>query len=1030
MIRFFASHPTAANVLMVAIIILGLSALPKLQRDTFPIIPTTDVEIRTSYPGATPAEVEDSVCQRIEDTLDSVAGLREIRCDARENIAIATAQMYDGTNLDTFFNDVKSQVEAITGFPEKVEKAAIIKLERTASVASIAITGEMSPQGLKAYAESVKSRLKRDRRIAQVRIQGFSDQTLVIELPAGTLQRYGITLSDLRAAVERQSLDLPAGILQTKSGDIIVRFIGQRRTVAELAQLVVVSGNSGGRVRLGEIARIDTIFEHPEDKVLFNGRRAAFLEISKTYDQDSLKVMDAIMQNLERERAVAPKGVKLAISTDVTSNIRDRLQILTSNGVQGLVLVFITMWLFFSLRFSFWVTMGLPVSLLGAVYGMHALGYTLNMMTLVGLLVAIGLLMDDAIVISENIAAQLKQGKKSLEAAIDGVRQVMPGVLSSFFTTAIIVGPLAFLAGKMGDVLKYIPAVLLITLLVSLVEAFLILPAHLNHSMKHFHKEGRSRFQQKFQQGFNGMRDVVFLPVVKKVTGNPQLAMGLMLLLVLISLATLPAGMLKYQAFPDLESDVIQARITLPQGAPLLRTEEVVARLVEALHMLDEEFEPRQPQGQSLVKNVSVLFNTNIDANESGAHLATISADLLPAGTRDGSVSEILGRWRVLVGELPDVIALKFTDKERGIAGKAIDLRIQGRKLETLKAASNEIRAFLATIDGLDDIADDLRPGKPEFRVHLKESAGVFGITARVVADELRAAIYGNTSLEVLRGYETYALTIRLSDTDRDSLDDLLALRLRAPDGTLVPLGAVAEIEQSRGYARIHRINGQRSVTIQASLDTAKANAREVMGLLSKQFLPGLKERYPDVRFVSQGQDKETAETGSSLQTNLLVGLIGVYLILVLQFRSYVQPLAVMLAIPMAFIGVVWGHLAMGLNLTMPSLIGLATLAGIVVNDNILLISFIKERLRDGIDVKTAAWMSARDRFRPIMITSLTTLAGLLPLLTETSTQAQILIPLVASLAFGLLTATIASLFFVPAFFVFLDELQLLGIKN
>jgi len=1030
MIRFFASHPTAANVLMAAIIILGLSALPKLQRDTFPVIPATEVEIRASYPGATPAEVEDSVCQRIEDALDSVAGLREIRCDARENIAIATAQMYDGTNLDTFFNDVKSQVEAITGFPDKVEKAAIIKLERTASVASIAITGEMSPQGLKAYAESVKSRLKRDRRIAQVRIQGFSDQTLVIELPAGTLQRYGITLSDLRAAVERQSLDMPAGILQAKSGDIIVRFIGQRRTVAELAQLVVVSGNSGGRVRLGEIARIDTIFERPEDKVLFNGRRAAFLEISKTYDQDSLKVMDAIRQNLERERAVAPKGVELAISTDVTSNIRERLRILTSNGVQGLVLVFITMWLFFSLRFSFWVTMGLPVSLLGAVYGMHALGYTLNMMTLVGLLVAIGLLMDDAIVISENIAAQLKQGKKSLEAAIDGVRQVMPGVLSSFFTTAIIVGPLAFLGGKMGDVLKYIPAVLLITLLVSLVEAFLILPAHLNHSMKHFHKEGRSRFQQKFQQGFTGMRDVVFLPVVEKVTRNPQLAMGLMLLLVLISLATLPAGVLKYQAFPDLESDVIQARITLPQGTPLSRTEEVVAHLVEALHTLDEEFTPRQPQGQSLVKNVSVLFNTNIDANESGAHLATVSTDLLPAGTRDGSVSEMLGRWRALVGDLPDVIALKFTDKERGIAGKAIDLRIQGRKLETLKAASDEIRAFLATIDGLDDISDDLRPGKPEFRVHLKETAGVFGITARVVADELRAAIYGNTSLEVLRGYETYALTIRLTGTDRNSLDDLLALRLRAPDGTLVPLGAVAEIEQNRGYARIHRVNGQRTVTIQASLDTAKANAREIMGLLSRHFLPGLKARYPDVRFVSQGQDKETAETGSSLQTNLLVGLTGVYLILVLQFRSYIQPLAVMLAIPMAFIGVVWGHLAMGLNLTMPSLIGLATLAGIVVNDNILLVCFIKERLREGIDVKTAAWLAARDRFRPIMITSLTTMAGLLPLLTETSTQAQILIPLVASLAFGLLTATIASLFFVPAFFVFLDELQLLKIKD
>ncbi len=317
-----------------------------------------------------------------------------------------------------------------------------------------------------------------------------------------------------------------------------------------------------------------------------------------------------------------------------------------------------------------------------------------------------------------------------------------------------------------------------------------------------------------------------------------------------------------------------------------------------------------------------------------------------------------------------------------------------------------------------------MRTGKPEFRVHLKETAGVFGITARVVADELRTAIYGNTSLEVLRGYETYAVTIRLAGADRDSLDDLLALRLRAPDGTLVPLSAVADIEQTRGYARIHRINGQRTVTIQASIDTAKANAREVMGLLFKRFIPTLKQRYPGVRFVSQGQDKETSETGSSLKTNLLIGLIGVYLILVLQFRSYIQPLAVMLAIPMGLIGVVWGHLLMGLDLTMPSMVGFATLAGVVVNDNILLVTFIKERLREGENVKMAGWLAAKDRFRPIMLTSLTTLAGLLPLLTETSTQAQILIPLVASLAFGLLTATIASLFLVPAFFAFLDDSQ------
>ena len=1025
MIRFFASHPTAANVLMLAILMLGLSALPKLQRDTFPVIPATEVEIRVNYPGASPAEIEDAICQRIEDTLDSVAGLREVRCDARENIAITTVQRYESTEMDSFFNDVKSQVEAITSFPDKVEKASIIKLERTAIVASIAITGNMSAQGLKAYAENVKNRLKRDRRIAQIRIQGFSDQTLQIELSAEVLQRYNISLSNIRTAVEQQSLDLPAGILQTQSGDIIVRFAGQRKTEQELAELVILSGNKGGRIRLGEIAQIDTLFERPEDKVLFNGQRAALLEISKTYDQDSLRVMEAIKENLKRELARAPKGVTLAISTDVTSNIHDRLRILTTNGIQGLLLVFLTMWLFFSLRFSFWVTMGLPVSILGAVFGMHVLGYTLNMMTLVGLLVAIGLLMDDAIVISENIAAQLNKGKNSLEAAIDGVRQVMPGVLSSFFTTAMIVGPLAFLSGKMGDVLKYIPAVLLITLLISLVEAFLILPAHLHHSMKHLHKEKRSRLQQKFEQGFERVRDTVFLPLVEKSTKNPQFAIGLLISLVLISFSTIPAGMLKYQAFPDLESDVVQARIILPQGTPLSHTESIVTQLVNALQTVDKEFSPQQPNNQSLVKNISVLFNSNVDAHESGPHVATVTADLLSAGTRNGSVDEILKRWRTLVGELPDIIALKFTDKERGIAGKAIDLRIQGSNLDTLKAASEEIQLFLKSLKGVDDISDDLRPGKPEFRVHLKETAGIFGITARTVAEELRMAVYGNTSLEVLRGSETYAVTIRLAANDRNSLDDLLALKLPAVDGTLVPLSSVAVIEPSRGYARIHRINGLRTVTIQASLDTSIVNAREVMGLLFKRFLPPLKQRFPNLRFVSQGQDKETSETGSSLQSNLLIGLIGVYLILVLQFRSYIQPIAVMLAIPMGFIGIVWGHLLMGLDLTMPSLVGFATLAGVVVNDNILLVSFIKARLLDGTDVKIAGWLAAKDRFRPIMLTSLTTLAGLLPLLTETSTQAQILIPLVASLAFGLLTATIASLFLVPAFFVFLDEMHL-----
>jgi len=1029
-IRYFGTHPTAANMLMIAIAVLGLAALPKLQRDTFPVIPATEVEIRASYPGATPADVEDAICQRIEDALDSVSGLIEVRCDARENIAISVAKMREGGDMVEFFNDVQAQVEAITSFPARVEKPSVVKLERTASVASIAITGAMSPEGLKAYANKVKDRLKQNPRIAQVVIKGFSDQNVAIQLSAEVLRRYGLSVSDVQAAIERQSLDVPAGTMKTQGGDLIVRFNEQRTTPAEFSNLIVVSGKTGGRIRLGDIAEVSTVFDRPEDKTLFNGQRAAFLDISKTYDQDSLRVMDAIQASLVRERELAPRGVRLEISSDVTSNIRDRLRILASNGAQGLVLVFLTMWLFFSFRFSFWVTMGLPVSFLGTVYAMNALGYSLNMMTMVGLLVAIGLLMDDAIVISENVAAHRRRGKSAFDAAIDGTRQVMPGVLSSFFTTAMVVGPLAFMAGKMGAVLKYLPAVLLITLIISLVEAFLILPSHLRHSMKDMDTAKRTGIQGWFDVHFTRFRDDFFAPKIAQVIRRPYLSLGVMMSLAMVSYATIPAGILKYQAFPNLESDVIQSRILLPQGTPLERTEEVVAQVVDALHQLDDEFSTRQSGDRRMVRNISVLYNSNIDAFESGPHLATVSADLLRAEEREGTVDEMLGRWRALVGAVPDVIALKFTDKERGVAGKAIDLRLQGNNLEVLKKASLDLQAFLGKFRGVADLSDDLRPGKPELNIHMKESAGVFGMTAATIAGEVRAALHGGTSMEVLFNTEAYDITIRLADDDRNSIEDLRYLKIRAPDGSLIPLSAVAEIVEARGFARIHRVNGQRTITVQGALDTKLANAREIMGMVKKFFVPDLKKNYPGIRFASQGEDKDTADTGSSLQTNLLVGLVGIFLILTFQFRNYLQPFAVILAIPMGLVGVVWGHLALGLDLTMPSLVGFATLAGVVVNDNILLVTFVKERLKVGVGVFEATQEAARDRFRPIMITSLTTIAGLLPLLTETSTQAQLLIPLVASLAFGLLTATLSSLFLVPTFFVILDDLGLLNIEK
>ncbi len=1026
MIRYFVMHPTAANLLMLIIMVLGLTALPKLQRDTFPVIPATEVEVRLSFPGATALDVEQGICHVTEEALDAVTNIIEIRCDARENLAIVTAKMLEGGDLGTFYDDVKSAVESVTTYPEKVEPPSTILLERTANIASIAITAEpgleLGVESLNKYAERVKSRISRDRRIAQVKLRGFSDREILIQIRESELLKYALTVNDINQAIRSQSIDLPSGSLENENGSIIVRYSEQKKTLDEFSRLIIYSGSEGGTVTLGDIATVSYHYEKQEEKIYFNGQRAALLDMIKTTQQDSLRVMDAVRQNLERERKIAPKGIQLEISQDVTRNIKDRLRILLENGVVGLILVFLTMWAFFSFRYSFWVTMGLPVSFLGTIFAMNLFGYSINMITMVALLVAIGLLMDDAIIISENIASQIKKGKDASQAAIDGVKQVLPGVLSSFLTTIMIVGPLFYMTGKMGAVLKYMPAVLVITLAVSLIEAFLILPAHLHHSIAHMHKTERSRFHLWFEKKFNSVRDNWFAPLVSLSVKRPYISLGVMICILLISFATIPAGMLKFRAFPQLESDVIQARILLPQGTSLSRTEEVVAKVEAGLKALNADYAPRQKGGIDLVRNITSLYNNNVDSKESGTHIATISADLIRAENRNGSIEQMLLDWRKFTGDVGDVINLSFTDKERGVAGKAIDIRLQGSNLDMLKNASLDLQTYLRDFKGVIEVYDDIRPGKPEISIHLKKQAGVLGINSTQISSEVRAALQGTTDLEVQVSKETQAVTVRLSDQDRKGLNDLQFLQIRNKLGHLIPLSSVAELTMTRGMARVHRVNGQRTATIQGKLNTRLVNASELMQRVKKEYMSRLKKKFPGVKPAFQGQGKETADTSNSLVMNLLIGIFGVFVILSFQFRSYIQPLAVMLAIPMGAIGVFWGHLALGLELSIPSLVGMATLAGIVVNDNILLVTFIKERLRDGLVIGEAVRLAAHDRFRAIVLTSLTTIAGLLPLLMETSTQAQLLIPIVASLVFGLSTATLFSILLVPAFFQILDD--------
>nr|WP_276529227.1 efflux RND transporter permease subunit [Vibrio aestuarianus] len=511
-----------------------------------------------------------------------------------------------------------------------------------------------------------------------------------------------------------------------------------------------------------------------------------------------------------------------------------------------------------------------------------------------------------------------------------------------------------------------------------------------------------------------------------KAMNAPYLTLGILIMVVLLSTATFSAGLLKFKAMPSLESDTLQARVLLPQGSLLSQTEDVVAKISKALDKINQEYSEKFPDSEPLVKSKTIMYNTNIDANESGPHMATVSADLLPAQLRQESIKYLVQSWKERTGPTADVVSLKFTDKERGLAGNGIDIRIQGNSLEELDKVSRSLIKWLKGFDGVFNLSSDQRYGRSEIHVKLKDEAGVMGVNSAQLAQTLRSAVKGSTDLTVFQSGEIIDITVRLDEfTHQASLHELKDLMVTASNGRLVPLSAVADFEEQQTFSRINRINGINTVTVQGNINTQIANSREIMQQFYTTFVPNAKKNFPDVSFVSQGQDKESTDTGSSLQTFFAMGVIGIYLILTFLFQSYTQPIAVLLAIPMGWIGVVWGHLGMGIDLTIPSLVGFATLAGIVVNDNILLVTFIKENIAKGVSLMDACREAVHDRFRAIFITSLTTFAGLLPLLTESSTQAQFLIPLIASIAFGLISATLLASIIVPCVLLILDDLGL-----
>ncbi|MFA0440174.1 acriflavin resistance protein [Vibrio sp. 10N.286.49.C2] len=1023
MIRFFSKHPTAANLLMLALVILGVSSLSTIKRETFPEFSPPYIMAAITYPGASPQEVEESLCIRMEDAVDGLANIEETKCEAIEGSARLTLKLSEKADIGRMLVDVQTQINSINDFPDEIESPVVQELDWNEPVVDIAITADTGWPELKAYAEQLKRTLKLDYDVSLVEVSGFSDHQYRVELDTQVMRQLGLSVNDIASKIGKQNVKLPSGNVETPDKNFLIRFDERRVTPQELESMVIGASSSGALIRLNDVATITDRFELDEQKVLFNDKPSAVLKISKNKEDDALRIKENVVRFVDDQRAIAPDGVTLEMTNDLSSVLWDRLTMMLKNGWQGIVLVFATMWLFFSFRYSFWVAAGLPVAFLGGLFLMANLGLSINIMSLVGLLMAIGIMMDDAIVIAESIASHLDRGQKIDDAVINGVQKVLPGVISSFLTTVCIFGSLLFLDGEMGAVLKAVPQVLILVLSLSLIEAFLILPSHLSHSL---HKQKKEKPPIKFKrvllERFENFRNTTLVNAVDRVVSHRYAFMGGVLSLLLVSVALIAGGAVKFVPFPELDGDTAEVRIILPPGSSLSQTERVVDHVVASAKKLNVEWSEDVEGGRTLVEQITSQFNTNQDANESGPHLATVRLDLLGAEERNTLIDDFVDAWRDDVGEMADPISLVFKQPTMGPGGRAIEIRIKHDDLEQLKAASIDIQQYLNEFDGVTGVLDDMRLGKEEILVKLRPGAETYGVDGQLIANQLRGAFFGQTADEIQLGVENIKIEVKLNKEDIADIQQLANFPIMLADGSQLPLGAVATMDFQRNYVRIQRIDGLRTVSVFGDIDNSKASSSEIIRQFQVDEAPVLEEKYPGLRFDFEGEAKDTAKTGASMGKGFLLGLFGVFCILSYQFRSYLEPFVVMLAIPLAFIGVVWGHLLLGHSLSMPSIMGFVSLAGIVVNDSILLVQYIRHHVDEGESVHDSVVKASRERFRAVFLTSMTTAAGLLPLLTETSLQAQVIQPLVISIVFGIFASTLLVLFMIPSAYAILAD--------
>jgi multidrug efflux pump subunit AcrB len=1022
MISWFARNSVAANLLMVIIMLGGIMALSSgVRLEIFPFSDPDTVTVSVPLRGATPEDVELGVAVRIEEAVEDLEGIDKIRSISQEGATRVWMEIDADYDPRELLDDIKNRVDSINTFPAETEKPVISLQTRKWPVISVVIAGDYSEDEIRVYAERVRDDIKRIDGITQVSLGSVRNYEIAIEASPDRLREFDITLNDISRAIRASSIDISAGNVRTDGGDVLIRSKGQAYRRADFEEIVVKTNSDGSIVRIGDVAQVIDGFQEESLRTRFNGKYAVFVDVGRVGRQSAIEISEKVRAYIDQEQDSLPMGLELDYWDDDSRRLKDRLGIMTSSAVQGSVLVILLLSLFLRPAVAIWVFLGIPISFLGAFMALWYFDISLNMMSAFGFIIVLGIVVDDAIVTGENVYSHMRAGDSGLSAAIHGTKEVAIPVTFGILTTIAAFGPLGFIEGRMGEIFSAIPAVVIPVLLFSLVESKLILPAHLKHINLHEHDQkatGFQAWQSRFADRFEELILQYYQPFLKFAIKHRYSTVATFAGVLIVLVMLIMSGWTRFVVFERLEGETATASLTMPVGTPFSVTNRHAEKLVRTAEELQRKYVDPET-GQSMVTNILSSVGSG------GPHVARVQLETVPREDRtiDFSLTRMNAEWREMAGAIPGAESLNFRASWFR-AGDPIDLQFSGNSLETLNAVADVVKDHLATYPGVFEIADSLSDGKEELQIELSPQGHLLGLTRNDIVGQVGEAYRGLQAQRIQRGRDDIRVLVRYPFDERRTISALNEMLITAPNGRLVPLANVAEITPGRGPSQINRIDGYRVLNVTADVDKANTNMIVLMSELTS-FVDDLLVKYPSVTYTLEGEQARQAETFGSLGTGILIVLFAIYCMLALPLKSYTQPLIVMSVIPFGFIGAVIGHWIMGVTMTILSVLGLMALTGVVINDSLVLVDFINQRHRNaGEALRSAVKRAGVVRFRPVMLTSLTTFIGLSPLLMDQSSSAQYLVPMAISLGFGILFATLITLVLVPVNILIADDIR------